>query len=139
MGILLAHLRHISGRPQILVFFDIDKMFFPDNPDRAQRLQNLSNDISFIQQNIVQIRDNLQKQNADALAVLEQIATASGHQDLDAMIESAKGLMTPDQKKAMDDLAQKVRDRDANLDTAYKVAGGVAAIGTIIKFGREYR
>ncbi|KAH7070053.1 hypothetical protein FB567DRAFT_633962 [Paraphoma chrysanthemicola] len=104
-------------------------VLYPDNPDRAQRARDLANDISFIQDAIIKIRDGMKKENEDAYELLEELAIKSGHLSLQGMIDKMKELLPESEKKRYEDLENKVKQQGKDVELSFQVISAVGAFG----------
>lgn len=72
---------------------------------------------------------------ADAYAMLQRLATAAGFPTVDAYLQKAYDLMTPDQKKKYDDMRAAYSKQSGDVETALFVFGGVATLGILVGLG----
>ena len=80
-------------------------VWYPDNTNRRDRADQLSNDITVIQTTVQEARVEMDKSDARMLPFINQFLTNNGLQSFDDLQKKLEASLTPDQKKSYDDVS----------------------------------
>ncbi|KAI1781863.1 hypothetical protein LXA43DRAFT_1069641 [Ganoderma leucocontextum] len=108
-------------------------IFYPDNPKRMARLQQLVDGISNMQADVEHTGQQMDDQNAQYRPTINALLEAKGMSSVDDVINDAASTMTSDERKVFEALIQTVRDTKTGFDTTYFIAGLLMAPeGTVL-------
>ncbi|KAJ3557366.1 hypothetical protein NM688_g1511 [Phlebia brevispora] len=112
-------------------------VFYPDNPNRADRVQQLVTQIHAIQNNVLTYVNGI-KANCDrAVQYLDSIAKHAGHQTVDEYLQAAMAELPQNERENFEKLKQDLQSHDGFFDAATKVAGALMCIASVVGTGRS--
>ncbi|KAF8878188.1 hypothetical protein BD779DRAFT_1217980 [Infundibulicybe gibba] len=92
--------------------------WYPDNGNRRDRATQLSNDITVIQQNVVEAEANMKKADARMLPLINQLLANHGMKTFDDLKAKLMAAMTPEQKQAYETLVERAKQISDGTDNA---------------------
>lgn len=111
-------------------------IFYPDNENRARRVQELVDDISNLQQTVINQANNLDNQDKIFRPTLNKMLSDLGLTTFDQLVEKVKNSLPDDQKAKYQELIDNSKNADGTYDDAMLVlsiiigsAGAVILIG----------
>ncbi|PFH45685.1 hypothetical protein AMATHDRAFT_8815 [Amanita thiersii Skay4041] len=104
-------------------------MLYPDNKNRANRVTQLSGDITHLQTEIEQNIKDAEAHDKQALEVLDKFAKKKGYNTLDEFLKNAEKQLTDDDRKRYQEMKTHFEKKDARLDLALKSSLGLVGTG----------
>ncbi|KAF8871918.1 hypothetical protein BD779DRAFT_1574691 [Infundibulicybe gibba] len=92
--------------------------WFPDNVNRRDRAQQLSNDITVMQQAVVEAKADMDKADARMVPFINEILQNHGMQTFDDLKAKLDASLTPEQKKVYDELVERSKQVSEGIDNA---------------------
>ncbi|KAI1791439.1 hypothetical protein LXA43DRAFT_1140910 [Ganoderma leucocontextum] len=111
-------------------------LFYPDNPKRMARLQQLVDSITNMQADLKNIGKQMDDENAQYRPTVNALLKASGMDSVDDVINKAAAQMTPDERKVFEALIKTVKNTKTGFDVTYFIAGLLMAPGGAILTGK---
>ncbi|KAG8729182.1 hypothetical protein FRC12_021205 [Ceratobasidium sp. 428] len=106
---------------------------YPDNVNRANRVQRLASDIIHDQTRLKEDVENARAEDERSIKVLNEIATNAGYKTLDEYIADAESKLTPEEKAAIDKMKTDMEKLDEDMAISHKVFRGLIALGLLTK------
>ncbi|KIM35083.1 hypothetical protein M413DRAFT_32792 [Hebeloma cylindrosporum] len=106
---------------------------YPDNVPRANRVRQLSQDISHVQAQLKADVEDARASDQAAFAMLNTIATNAGYKTLDAYIEASQDQLSEEDRAAFDRMKTDLEDLDEDMNISHKVFRGLIAVGLLTK------
>ncbi|KAL4246951.1 hypothetical protein ABKN59_007693 [Abortiporus biennis] len=98
-------------------------MFYPDNVQRATRLQQLVDSMANMQTDIKHSADEMDKKNAAIRPTINALLKEKGIDTIDDLIAKSLAKMTPEEKKQFESLIEAAKKSKAGFDWTYFAAG----------------
>ncbi|KAF8878186.1 hypothetical protein BD779DRAFT_1217895 [Infundibulicybe gibba] len=92
--------------------------WYPDNVNRRDRAQQLSNDITVLQQAVVEAEADMKKADERMIPFINEILTNHGLQTFDTLKAKLMAAMTPEEKQAYEELIERSRQVSEGVDNA---------------------
>ncbi|KAF8884346.1 hypothetical protein BD779DRAFT_1537138 [Infundibulicybe gibba] len=92
--------------------------WYPDNVNRRDRAQQLSNDITVLQQAVVEAEADMKKADERMIPFINEILTNHGLQTFDTLKAKLMAAMTPEEKRAYEELIERSRQVSDGVDNA---------------------
>ncbi|KAF8650921.1 hypothetical protein AX16_005020 [Volvariella volvacea WC 439] len=106
---------------------------YPDNRNRADRVNQLAADIAQIQTQVKEAVEDAHKQDEYAVQLLDVFAKQRGFKTLDELVKDAEAQLSPEDKQKYNDMKKELQNKDDRIDLAIKSTLGY--IGTGLKVG----
>ncbi|KAI1791442.1 hypothetical protein LXA43DRAFT_429416 [Ganoderma leucocontextum] len=98
-------------------------VFFPDNQQRATRLQQLVDSMANMQTDVKNIGQQMDDKNVQYRPALDAILQAGGHATVDDIINRTASGMTPDERKVFEALIKTAKASKSGFDVTYFIGG----------------
>ncbi|PFH46937.1 hypothetical protein AMATHDRAFT_7228 [Amanita thiersii Skay4041] len=95
-------------------------ILYPDNNNRADRVNQLVNDIVYIQEEVRQAIEAEAEHDKQSLAMLESMAKKQNFETLDEYIADVEKQLSPEDRKQYQDMKAKLTSKDGRIDLALK-------------------
>ncbi|KAF8878184.1 hypothetical protein BD779DRAFT_1676937 [Infundibulicybe gibba] len=92
--------------------------WYPDNVNRRDRAQQLANDITVLQQSVVEAEADMNKSDARMVPFINEILKNHGLQTFDQLKAKLMASMTPEQKKSYEELVERSRQISDGVDNS---------------------
>jgi len=89
---------------------------YPDNANRYNRVTGLANDIGSIQQEVLDAIAREDAKNVQINVTLNQLLAKNNLKTIDEMKEKVMQSLTPEQRQAFEDLVNKMKNHDSQVD-----------------------
>ncbi|KAF8881849.1 hypothetical protein CPB84DRAFT_1827986 [Gymnopilus junonius] len=104
-------------------------VLFPDNVNRANRVNQLASDIAQLQSQIKEAVEDARTQDERALEILDRLSKKLGFETLDEFLQGAQDMLTPEDRAKYLELKREFENQDLSVDISLKVGTGIAVIG----------
>ncbi|PFH46940.1 hypothetical protein AMATHDRAFT_43254 [Amanita thiersii Skay4041] len=104
-------------------------VLYPDNKHRADRVNQLANEITYIQEQVKQAIQDEAAHDKKSLAMLESTAKKQGFKTFDEYIADVEKQLSPDDRKRYQDMKTDFLSKDKRIDIALKTGIGFLGIG----------
>ncbi|PFH45677.1 hypothetical protein AMATHDRAFT_8807 [Amanita thiersii Skay4041] len=106
-------------------------IFFPDNINRGNRVDQLASDIEHLQSQIKQDVEDAKKHDEQAIEYLNKIIKARGFKTLDELVAEAEKRLSQEDRDKYREMKNDVQHLDDNVKLALNVGSGVMGLGAI--------
>ncbi|PIL25613.1 hypothetical protein GSI_11362 [Ganoderma sinense ZZ0214-1] len=96
-------------------------VFYPDNENRATRLQQLVDSMANLQTNVKDMGKDMDEKNAKYRPAINKLLKANGMDSIDDLINKVAAKMTPEERKVFEALVKTAKGSKAGFDTTYFV------------------
>ncbi|KAF8650922.1 hypothetical protein AX16_005020 [Volvariella volvacea WC 439] len=105
---------------------------YPDNRNRADRVNQLAADIAQIQTQVKEAVEDAHKQDEYAVQLLDVFAKQRGFKTLDELVKDAEAQLSPEDKQKYNDMKKELQNKDDRIDLAIKSTLGYIGTGLAI-------
>jgi len=118
-------------------------MLFPDNQNRGRRVEQLANDIGFVQNNITRYYNDMDNRDVRMRPLLDRIMREHGLTSFTELRDRIYALLTTEQRQELEDLLAANRESNNALENAFSgimlftlISGGLQTVGRGVVFYR---
>ncbi|PFH45018.1 hypothetical protein AMATHDRAFT_10195 [Amanita thiersii Skay4041] len=112
-------------------------IWFPDNENRGNRVEQLASDIEHFQEQVKQDVEDGKNHDERAIEYLNKLAKERGFKSLDDLIAEAESKLSQEDRDKYREMKNKVQELDDNVKLALTVGSGVMGIGAISGLSAE--
>ncbi|KAF8878192.1 hypothetical protein BD779DRAFT_1218307 [Infundibulicybe gibba] len=100
--------------------------WYPDNTNRRDRAQQLSNDITVMQQAVVEAKADMEKADERMVPFINEILENHGMKTFDDLKAKLDATLTPEEKKAYDELIERSKRISESADNTLTALSAIA-------------
>ncbi|PFH45684.1 hypothetical protein AMATHDRAFT_71236 [Amanita thiersii Skay4041] len=106
-------------------------IWFPDNTNRGNRVDQLASDIEHLQSQVKQDVEDAKKHDEKAIAFLNTVLKARGFKTLDDLIAEAEKKLSQEDRDKYRQMKNDVQQLDDNVKLALNVGSGIMGLGAV--------
>ncbi|PFH45683.1 hypothetical protein AMATHDRAFT_8813 [Amanita thiersii Skay4041] len=106
-------------------------IWFPDNTNRGNRVDQLASDIEHLQSQVQQDVDQAKQHDEKAIEFLNKIIKARGFKTLDELVAEAEKKLSKEDRDKYRQMKNDVQNLDDNVKLALNVGSGIMGLGAI--------